>query len=115
MKVVFSIDDLRWELGKNLDYVEIVTNVEPRRESAKSYNILIYAIPKPLFLREVLGTPRIGFLIGEIATDGAYEVDIEDLWKAIKRGREETLNLNFKCRKLIERLRELVTEKKSER
>ena len=115
MKAKITLDGLREELSEGLYRVEILIKVEPRGERGELYTINVYAVPKLPFLQEVLGTPRIGALVAESEVDGIYEVDVWELFKVLKYGRKEAYDLDLKCKRLIERLRDLVSEKETER
>ncbi|MCD6256117.1 MAG: hypothetical protein J7J44_07590 [Deltaproteobacteria bacterium] len=110
MKVKFTLDGLREELSKGLNRVEILIKVEPRGERGELYTINIYAVPKLPFLQEVLGTPHIGGIIAESEVDGIYEADLWEVWRNVKNGGKAAFALDQRCKKLIERLRELAIE-----
>ena len=115
MRAKITLDDLREELSKRLYRVKILIKAEPRGLRGEVHTINVYAVPKLPLLREVLGTPRIGALEAMSEVDGIYEVDAWDLFKVMKYGEEEAVDLDEKCKRLIERLRELVSEKETER
>ena len=115
MKAKITLDGLRAELSRNLYRVEISIEAEPSGLRGEVYTIRVYAVPKLPFLREVLGTPRIGALEAIPRGDGIYEVDVWDLFRVLKYGAKEADDLDLKCKRLIERLRELVSEKEPER
>ena len=110
MKVKFTADALKEEIGENLTHVGIEVKVE-RVESEN--HLQVYAIPKSPFLRDVFGTPCVASISIESELDGIFEADVWDVWRAVKYGRQEAHDLDLKCRRLIKRLYELAVKKES--
>ena len=109
MKVKFTADALKEEIGENLAHVGIEVKVE--RDVAENYYLRVYAVPKSPFLRDVFGTPCVASISIESELDGIFEADVWDVWRAVKYGRQEAHDLDLKCRRLIKRLYELAIKK----
>ena len=112
MKVKFTADALKEEIGENLAHVRIKVELERSSES-ESYYLRVYAVPKSSFLRDVFGTPCVASINIESELDGIFEADVWDVWRAVKYGRQAAHDLDLKCRRLIKRLYELAVEKES--
>ena len=113
MKVKFTADALKEEIGENLAHVRIKVELERDEESSESYFLRVYAVPKSPFLRDVFGTPCVASISVESELDGIFEADVWDVWRAVKYGRQEAHDLDLKCRRLIKRLYELAVKKES--